>query len=377
MPTPPSLIEFRHELHRRPETAGQERETAERIKNYFADHHPDFSVEEGVGGHGLLLSKHYGPGPEVAFRAELDGLPIRESSDAPHRSEVEGRSHVCGHDGHMTILLDTVRKIEEIGPSRGALHLIFQPAEETGHGARAMLESGRLDGFHPDMIYALHNIPGRPMGQVLGVDANFACGSVGAKIDIEGQTAHAAHPEDAVNPLIIAVTVLDDVLSLIDDKRLKGYALATPIGLVSGDETFGTSPKEAKLMVTLRAVKKDDLQYLMDATQDIVRRHDEQSRATLDLDWVDFFPVTKNPPLTDRLREACRRAGVDFAPLDNPFRWSEDFGNFQRNFRAYMFGLGSGEEQPPLHSAEFDFPDELIDVGSSVFLELFKDHTGE
>ncbi len=375
MRTPPSPTNLRHHLHRKPETAGEEKSTAEFLRRHFLEHHPDFDIQEGIGGHGLLISKFYGPGAEFALRAELDALPILETGTPPYRSEVDGQAHLCGHDGHMAILLDTVRKVEDSNPKRGALHLLFQPAEETGEGAKAMLESGRLDSFNPDVIYALHNIPGKPLGQVLGADGNFACGSVGVKIDIEGKTAHAAHPEDAINPLILAVNALDEILSLIDKKRVRDFALATPVGLISGEETFGTSPAEARLMVTLRAAKRDDLKYLMDETERIVRDIDNQPGTKCRCEFVDFFPNTKNPPLTDQLRAACQRANVDFSLLEAPFRWSEDFGHFQENFRAYMFGLGSGEDQPALHAPDFDFPDELIDIGSSVFFELFKLHT--
>lgn len=375
MRTPQFLINLRHQLHRRPETAGEEKNTAGLLRRHFLEHHPDFHIQEGIGGHGMLISKYYGPGAEFALRAELDGLPILETGTPPHRSEVEGKGHLCGHDGHMTILLDTVRKVEDSKPRRGALHLLFQPAEETGQGAEAMLDSGRLDSFNPDVIYALHNIPGKPLGQVLGTDGTFACGSVGVKLDIQGKTAHAAHPEDAVNPLILAVTALDETLSLTIKKRVKGFALATPVGLISGDENFGTSPADARLMVTLRAAKAEDLKYMMEETEKIARNINGQPGAKCRCGFVDYFPITKNPGLTDQVKAACQRANTDFTLMETPFRWSEDFGRFQENFRAYMFGIGSGEDQPALHAPDYDFPDALIDVGSSVFFELFKLHT--
>ena len=375
MHTPDRLIKLRHQLHRRPETAGEEEKTAAAIRSYILENHGDFEIVSDIGGHGIWAKKSFGPGPEIALRAELDALSIRQADGANPRSEVEGKAHLCGHDGHMTMVLDAARKIEESKPEKGTLHLLFQPAEETGEGAQAMLDSGKLQTLDPEVMYALHNIPGYPIGRVLGRDGTFACGSVGVRIDLAGRVAHAAHPEDAANPLTAAAHLMQDLLDMAGGKDFGGFVLATPVGLVSGDGGFGTSPAEARLTLTYRAARADDLKRMMEETEKRVSESAETLGIKGQCTFEEYFPITENPALTDGLKAACGRGGLEFEALKNPFRWSEDFGRFGERFKTYMFGLGSGISQPALHAPDYAFPDELIDAGSSVFYELFKSHT--
>lgn len=374
MPTPDTLIALRHHLHRHPETAGEEVETAGVLRSYLRDHLPEFEITSDIGGHGLLAVRRFGPGKTVALRAELDALNIAEAAHDGPRSEIEGKAHLCGHDGHMAMILDAGRKIEASKPEGGTLILIFQPAEETGEGAAAMLEDGLTERVSPDVLFALHNIPGRPTGKVFGRDGTFAYGSVGLQVEFAGKSAHAAHPENAKNPLLPAAELMKELMSEASSNR-EHHALATPVGLTSTGGALGTSPAHARLMMTLRADSSEALKALMERAEKAAGEISRTTGVDTRCEFVEYFPVTENPAMTEDLREACFKAGVEFEEMGEPFRWSEDFGHYGRHFPAYMFGIGSGEDNAALHAPDYVFPDALIDAGSSVFLELFKIHT--
>lgn len=368
--TIPSL---RKELHRYPELSGEEQKTSDKIAGFLKGVE-GLKIKRHVGGHGIIATKRYGPGQTIAFRAELDGLPIEEDGTHGHKSKIAGRSHACGHDGHMGILLRLLEKHEERKTAKGSLALIFQPAEETGQGARAMIETGVFENIKIDHCYALHNIPGSEMGVVYMREGTFACASVGLRIELAGKTAHAAHPEQAVNPLVAAGQLLTDILKIPEEEEIEGFALITAIALQSGDENFGTSPEKATLMFTLRADSTESLDQMVEKARSMVKLLEVRWRVLSEISLHEYFPATVNGAYASRLRSASDLASVDFRDLAEPFRWSEDFGQFGEVFPIAMFGLGSGEETAPLHASTYDFPDQLIDTGSEIFYQLYNSH---
>lgn len=372
-----STIDIRKELHQHPEVSEKEAETAERIAGYL-QRIPGIQISSGIGGHGIIASKRYGPGKVIGFRAELDALPIDERNEISYVSQNKGVSHVCGHDGHMAMLLDMLEKLEAEQMERGTAVLFFQPAEETGAGADRMIreiEEGAIEIAIPDLCLGIHNIPGRPIGEVCSKNGVFACGSAGLMARIDGKTAHAAHPEAAVNPLILACELLDYGRGLPAHERVSGFALCTPISLHSGSKTFGTSPPDATLRMTLRAAENASLDGMMDMLRSKAEELTMGAGAELDIDFVEHFPPTVNDAHFDQVKDVCHAIGLDSVVLKQPFRWSEDFAHFSRLCPSFMMGLGSGEEQPALHNPDFDFPDELVGLGGKLYLALYKAFT--
>jgi amidohydrolase len=367
------ITSFRKELHRHPELSGEEHHTSMKIAA-FLQAIPNMEVQTGIGGFGILAKKVYGPGPTIAFRAELDGLPIAETSTHDHISQVQGHSHACGHDGHMSILLRLVEKLEKAEAHQGSLFLIYQPAEETGEGAQAMIDAAAFDELDIGFCYALHNIPGKDMGTVYMREDTFACASVGLRIDLKGRTAHAAHPEKALNPLPAASKLLKRILEIPAKKEIHGFALATPISLQSGDENYGTSPERAALMFTLRAAFSNSLDEMVEQIRAMVEEVGQRESLEVKCTLHEYFPATVNHAHSIRLQKVCENIDVPWDVLDEPFRWSEDFGRFGKVFPIAMFGLGSGMETSALHAPDYDFPDELIEIGSDIFYQLYKSH---
>lgn len=192
-----ALTAFRRELHRRPEVSGEERETAETIFAALAETKPD-AVITGLGGHGVAaIYEGPEPGPTVIVRAELDGLPIEEISDVAHRSEITGKGHLCGHDGHMTILMALAKGLGRKRPAKGRAILMFQPAEENGAGAAAVLADPKFADIKPDLVLSLHNFPGIGLGHAALRSGPVNCASRGMRISLSGKTAHASTPRTA------------------------------------------------------------------------------------------------------------------------------------------------------------------------------------
>lgn len=358
-------------LHQHPEGSREESQTAHIISEYFS-YLKGFTILRNVGYNGLVAFRKFGEGKTIAFRAELDALPILEDSKREYASQNEGVSHVCGHDGHMSILLSLAKDFNDNPPAHGTVCFIFQSAEETGEGAAAMVENDDFLNIGIDECYALHNIPGLEMGSVHSKTGSFACASVGLTAQIAGRTAHAAHPEDAINPLNAAIELWNQIRQLPDHEKVNDFALATSIALHSGESTFGTSPANAELMVTMRAALTADLEFMKNECMAFANKIGKATGADFKLNFQEFFPATENAELIETLKEACSNVGVPFQEMKKPFRWSEDFAHFSKRFPTLMFGLGSGLQQPALHAPDFDFPDEIIEPGKDVFSEIYK-----
>lgn len=194
------LIELRHDLHRHPEISGEEKETARRVRA-FLEQAPPERLLAGLGGHGVAAVYDSGrSGPSVLIRSEIDALPIHEKGEVEYRSSVDGKGHLCGHDGHSTILTALALGLARQRPETGRVILLFQPAEETGAGAAAVIADPRFAEIKPDYSFSLHNLPGLPFGHVSVVEGPVNCASRGIKITLAGKTAHASSPEHGISP---------------------------------------------------------------------------------------------------------------------------------------------------------------------------------
>ena len=209
------LTDWRRDLHRFPEVSGEERETAARVVAALRATRPD-QVVTGLGGHGVAAVWHGdGPGETVLFRAELDALPIDEVGQPDWRSTIPGKGHMCGHDGHMAILLALARLIARKRPATGRVILLFQPAEETGAGAAAVLADARYPVLKPDWAFALHNLPGLTFGHATLRAGTMMCASQGMQVQLTGKTAHASMPESGTSPVHAVARLIPALLATL------------------------------------------------------------------------------------------------------------------------------------------------------------------
>ncbi len=292
----------------------------------------------------------------------MDALPINEIMKINHRSINRGISHKCGHDGHMAILCGVAAELSKSKPTHGTVILLFQPAEETGFGAVKVIS--RLE-YKPDLCYALHNLPGFSLGQVITRNGSFAGASKGMIITLTGKSSHAAQPLEGISPAP-AVASLISYFNRIS--KLTEGIMATLIHADIGEIAFGTSPGNALLMVTLRAPTTPEMNELSQRTVQQIKNTAETEKLQYKIDWTEEFPATINAELPNSIiRRTAEQLGFKTTTPEKPFPWSEDFGHFTEKYPGALFGLGAGLHTPPLHSPDYDFPDELIPTGVEVF----------
>lgn len=371
------LVDWRHALHRKPEISGEERETAAAVVAFVGTSEPDQIITE-LGGHGVAAIYHgREPGPTVMFRCELDGLPIEELSDRPYRSTVPGKGHLCGHEGHMTILAALARAISRQRPQRGRVVLLFQPAEENGAGAAAVLADPKFAAIQPDYAFALHNLPGLPLGEVRLSEGPANCASRGMRVVLTGKTSHASVPEDGVSPMAAMSKLMPGLTALGRGGALDpGYSLVTVTHANLGEAAFGIAPGQAEIWATLRTLSDDGMGALVDAAETLARDEASAAGLALDISYHDVFHHCENDPeAVSLLRAAVAAEGIPQAEA-KPLRASEDFGRFGQTAKAAMFFLGSGESSPQLHNPDFDFPDELIEPGARIFMRTMRNLLG-
>ncbi len=363
------LRQFRHALHARAERSRHEQNTAAFVASRLEAHAPDRIVTE-LGGHGLAaIYNGASDGPTVLIRCELDALPIPESITLEYGSEAEDTAHKCGHDGHMTMVAGLAPLLADQRPDTGRVILLFQPAEETGEGAQLVIDDPKYGELSPDYVFALHNLPGFPLGSVIVRDGVFSSASKGLIVRLTGATSHAAEPEQGRSPALAVAALINSISAAPQfATALHESAKATIIHARVGEIAFGTSPGYGEVMATLRAHDNDVMERLSRHCVELA----ERTATAFDLDheteWVEPFPITAGDPgCVETVRECAGALGLSTVEPPEPFAWSEDFGNFTGRHRGALFGLGSGEEHPALHNPDYDFPDELIHYGLGMF----------
>lgn len=373
------LTDWRRELHRFPEVSGEETETAARVVAALVGSRPD-RVVTGLGGHGVAaIWNGAEPGETVLFRAELDALPIDEVGQPAYRSTVPGKGHMCGHDGHMTILMAQARLIARRRPATGRVILLFQPAEENGTGAAAVLNDARYPDLKPDWAFALHNMPGLPLGHATLRAGTMMCASLGLRIQLTGKTSHASMPETGISPVHAIARLIPALLAFGPGGPLtEDFRMVTITHVEIGEAAFGISPGYGELWVKLRTREDGPMAALRAEAEALVRT--EAARDGLSVAFLtrdDFSATVNDAAAITRLTSALDALNMPHDDRNLPLRGSEDFGRFGGNgTRMAMMFLGSGEKHPQLHNPDYDFPDSLIPLGARLFQKVMTDILG-
>ena len=370
------LTDWRRMLHQWPEVSGAEARTAAAVATMLTPLQPDL-VLTGLGGHGVAaVFQGALPGPTVLFRSEIDALPIPETGAVPHRSLVPGLGHMCGHEGHSTILAGLGRLLARQRPGRGRVVLLFQPAEETGQGAAAVLADPQFSQVTPDYAFALHNLPGLPLGHAALASGAANCASRGLKLRLAGKTAHASMPQDGVSPALALAALIPALMVLGPGAAMgPGFRLVTVTHATLGEPTFGIAPGVAELWATLRTLGDADMAGLVAGVEAAIAAIAAGLQASLSYHDI-FSACTNDPDATAILSDAILATGLPRADAAYPMRWSEDFGQFGRVAKAAMFVLGAGVDAPRLHNPDYDFPDALIGPGVAIFDRVVRDLLG-
>ncbi len=368
------LTSFRRELHAHPELAHSEHATAERVVTFMQQFNPT-EIVTGIGGTGVIVTFDSGvEGPTMLFRCELDALPITEVDVDGYASTTVGVSHKCGHDGHMAMIAGLGEALAERPLTRGVVHLLFQPAEETGTGAAAVLNDEAFSRFTPDFAVAIHNMPGFPMHSMVIKPGSITAAVRSFVVRFTGRVAHASEPEKGENPSLAVADLIREADALvIADQHDPEFRLVTPVHVSIGSIAYGIAAGEGEVHFTIRTATNQGLAKLQAEITAIAEHVAERDRLSVEIEVVeDFFANVNDPDVTERVRRAAESCGHDIITPEVGMRAGEDFGLFTERFPCCLVLLGAGEEHLPIHNAGYDFPDELISTGVELFEQIVR-----
>ena len=360
------IISLRHTLHQHPELSMQETETMKILQSFLRDntsleiHKRDgwfYALKKGSGA-----AESYGRNLRpIAFRADMDALPMPESIKLPYGSQNEGISHKCGHDGHCAVLCGLALELNSRETDRD-VYLIFQPGEEIGAGAQRCAEL--IWEKEIAEIYAMHNLGGYPEGSLVYRRGLTQPASEGLRIRLIGKTSHASAPEKGNNPAGAIAAIVQ-------------YALSTPMrlctitGIRLGDGDFGISPGEGEVCLTLRAEAEEEMLAMEKSIISCTAQVSSAAGLEMTYSIHDYFPETRNhDDCLDRVLDAAQENKIPAMSMRELWRASEDFGHYLKICPGAMFYIGNGEDYPPLHTAEYDFNDRIIETAVNMFMRI-------
>ncbi|MFP4546573.1 MAG: M20/M25/M40 family metallo-hydrolase, partial [Fidelibacterota bacterium] len=271
------------------------------------------------------------------------------------------------------IMLGFAEQVNQVRDQlKNRIVLLFQPAEETAQGAKAVLQDQRFSGIEPDFIFGLHNLPGFERHSVILRENIFASASVGMIFRFTGATSHAAHPENGKNPALAIAQMIQSLYAIPQQFTAFNNAnLITIIQVKVGEQAFGTSAGDGMVAATFRSHTNKDLQIMKDRAFKTATNLAATFDLEIEVEEMEEFSATKNHEQAFSIVEkAANKTGLTIVKVPNPFPWSEDFGFFTEKYKGCFFGLGSGKNHPQLHNHNYDFPDELIPTGIKLFSTL-------
>ncbi|MFM8873421.1 MAG: M20 family metallopeptidase [Phycisphaerales bacterium] len=371
----PRLVALRRDLHRHPEVGYEEVRTAGVIVRELAE--AGVAHVGGLAGGTGVLAHVPGPGDRaVALRADIDALPILESSGRPYASATPGRMHACGHDGHTAIMVGTARVLARLASHRPLprpVTLVFQPAEEGGAGGRRMVEDGALDGSRLGCpvaeIHALHGWPELELGHVATRDGAMMAASDRFEIAIDGQGAHAAWPHRSADPIVCAAARCARRPTAAPSPWPPLEAAVVSVTVIEAGSAFNVIPNRAVLKGTLRSLSEETRCLIERRVERIAHGIAEAHGCRATCDLQRGYPVTVNhPAAVSRFRSVAREALGDARVHDMaaPVMGGEDFAFYGAHVPSCYWTLGlapGGAPYPPLHAPDFDFNDDAIATG--------------
>ncbi|GMG82084.1 M20 aminoacylase family protein [Paralimibaculum aggregatum] len=367
--------EWRRDFHAHPELSYAEHRTAARVAELLRGFGLD-TVAEGLGGTGVVGVLHGagGPGgPAIMLRADMDALPIAEATGVPHASRTPGVMHACGHDGHTAMLLGAARHLAETRNFRGTVCFCFQPAEEDGAGAHAMIRDGLFERFPVRAVYGMHNWPGLPIGHMAVTEGPVSARADSFTITLTGKGGHGAVPQDARDPLLAGAWLVAQLQTVVS-RRIDPRAPAVlSICAFQAGEAANVIPDVARLRGTTRcyseALAAEIHAEIARIAAGVAAAHGVRAEIAID-EAID--PPTVNDPAEARFAHEVMRAvvGEERATFGHPPAMvGEDFAYLAREVPGAYVLLGNGDTQP-LHHPEYEFSDAGAAYGTAFWVRL-------
>ncbi len=367
------FMALRRDLHMHPELAFEELRTSNIVAEELTK--MGFSVMTGVAGTGVVGTLVNGTSRKViAIRADMDALPIQETTQLPYASRREGKMHACGHDGHTTMLLATARYLSETFNFDGTVHLIFQPAEEDISGAKRMVDEGIFKRFPSDVIFALHNIPGEPVGQV-----RVRTGAITATVDIvdvtiRGIGGHGALPHLAADPIVAASSAVMALQTAVSRNANPLDPCVVTVGAFNGGVLPTIIPDSVSLKIGVRTCSPETQKLMALRIPAILQQQAASFGCVADVEYgqgISYPACFNDAAAAQVVRDVAQSLGQDLhrVELAGPYMFSEDFSFMLNAVPGCYFGMGNGNSKG-LHDAGYDFNDELLVKGTQFWASL-------
>ena len=363
---PPGIIESRHALHRIPEMAGAEFETARAIRERLAG--LDLEVLPPFLGTDVVAILHgRGPGRNVTLRADIDALRVHEETGAAYASRHDGRMHACGHDGHAAMVMGAAELLASRRDSfDGSVRFVWQPGEENRAMGRDLIEAGALENPRADLVTALHGMPGLPVGVLALRNGAMMASCAHFKVTIRGRGGHSSRPHQAIDPVVAAAAIVVELQSVVSRRIDPQQAAVLSVCRIAGGELANVIPDEVVLEGTARALDMKVAAALETGVREVVEAVSRAHRTRCEIDYRLAYPVTLNAPEPTALARRVIRETVDderFVELAASSMEAEDFAYYLQRYPGVYVKLGTGENCPALHNSKFDFPDAALAAG--------------
>jgi amidohydrolase len=369
----PEITGWRRDLHAHPELRYDVHRTAalvaKKLKNFGCD-----EVVTGIGRTGVVgvIRGRKSGGKVVGLRADMDALPIAEETGLPYQSTEPGKMHACGHDGHTAMLLGAAKYLSETRHFAGTVVVIFQPAEESGAGARAMVEDGLIDRFGIKEVFGMHNWPGLPIGEFAIRTGPMMAAADHLEIAIEGQGGHAARPHKAIDTVLVGAQIVNQLQSIVARNIDPLQAAVVSICMFRAGNADNVIPQYALLRGTVRSLTTAVRDLLQERVREVVEGTARLYGAKAKLTFTLGYPVTVNEERLTTLAASVAReiAGADKVDSDRlPSMGAEDFSYMLHERPGAFIFVGNGNSAS-LHHPAYDFNDEAIPVGTSYWVRL-------
>jgi hippurate hydrolase len=362
---------LRRDIHREPELGFDTEKTARKVLDALEG--LPLEIETGVAQNGIVATlAGEGEGPTVGLRADMDALPISEETGLPFSSEVEGKMHACGHDGHTSMLVGAAHALSGMRESlNGTVKFLFQPAEEGGGGGRVMVEEGVADGL--GSIFALHLWPGLPFGTVATKGGPIMAAADAFEMEVRGTGGHGAMPHLSADAVVIAAHVVTALQTVVSREVDPVEPAVLTVGEIGAGTAFNVIPETARLGGTVRTLNEDLRKKMPERIEAIARGVAGGMRADARLDYTFSYPVTRND--AEAANRVLSVAGdlfgeVSVLGLVNPSMGAEDFAYFLEKVPGAFVWLGVGRDVSGLHTPQFAFDEGILSRGSSLLAAL-------
>ncbi|ESZ60530.1 amidohydrolase [Mesorhizobium sp. C120A] len=370
---------WRRDLHAHPEFGFEEKRTAGFVAAKLREFGLD-DVAEGVGGTGIVGTLKRGSGNRaIALRADMDALRITEQSATAYRSQNPGVMHACGHDGHTTMLLGAAKLLAAEGGFDGTVRFVFQPAEEWGRGALAMLDDGLLRRFPFDEIFGLHNMPGLPVGHFETRAGPFMSAEDNFEIVLKGIGGHAARPHSGNETLVAACALVTNLQTIVSRRLSPADISVVSVTELITDGTRNALPGLARILGDARSFRPEVSAEIERQMRVIAAGTAAAYNVTADVTYSrEFVPLQNDADLVDAAFVAARRVLADGAAsiAAEPMTASEDFARFLDHVPGCFVFLGNGEASAPLHNSSYDFNDDGLLHGTNFHAAIVRQRLG-